>query len=696
MSSFAKKARWVVLAASCGGLMCTDSPGPVQVEDPPEADVQVTKSGPSSVGAGSDFTYTITVTNHGPDAATQVVVRDALPGAVAFVSASNGGAASGGTVTWPAVSLDDGESVQRTVTVTAPASGTLENVARATAATSDPNAGNNDGSNTAAHVVTTVTPVQPPGYVVNTVNDVDDGTCNATHCSMREAIEAANAHAGADDINFSISGTPPHVIVLGSELPAITESVTIDGTSDPDAVVLQGSSAGPSANGLRVTGGSATIRGLVILNFAGGAGIRLGTSGNKVLGNIIGLEFTGTTAYPNGVGIRVDAGTGNTIGGSKPADRNLISGNSGDGILLTGTSSQTTIRGNYVGLNAGGNAALGNGGQGVHIVGVPDNSVGGSGTGEGNAIGGNAEDGVLITGAGARANRVEGNIVGVDAAASGTRVANGRSGVHVGGGAGGNDIGGSAAGAGNIIAANHENGVRLDGAAASNRVRGNVMGSADGLTHAGNARQAVYIEGSGNAVGGTGTGAGNLIIFNGEDGVAVVSGTGNSILGNSIYQNQAVANPNGTGLGIDLGDDDVTLNDAGDGDGGPNGRQNFPELTSALQGGTITGTLNSLGGKKYRIEFFANTKVDPEDFVCDRSGYGEGEAFLGAVDVTTGSGGNATFTTNFGALTTGDYVTATATDPAGSTSEFSACVQVQVTTSASRDLGARVPDRDGR
>ena len=941
----------------------------VTVEGPAAlADVEVTKSGPSSVGPGADVTYTLTLTNHGAADAAGVVLEDVLPGAATFVSASNGGTEAGGTVTWPAMSLTNGQSVQRTVTVTAPASGTLLNVARATASTTDPDPTNNDGTapsaqvsttvqeppvsglvshwrfdegsgplamdaadgnagmlvngptwttgqlggalrfdgsndyvqvadaanlditseltiaawinpqsmgqgdqgrildkagadgtvgwvfrlnssnrlgfqqhgktpgvNTVSNVISTdtwqhvaavvsggrnvtfyvngtnvgsgtlngaiaanakplsigirgdgqrafdgsmdevrvynralssgeihdlyqsemsgspppptvslmadptsivvggsstltwnatnatactasdgwtgdkgtsgtevVTPTTSTTYTltcdgaggstsvsavvsviplgstsfhVNTTSDTDDGSCDLIDCSLREAIVAANGHAGADVIQFSIGGSGLHVIGLGSALPAITEAVTIDGTTDPNGVVLNGVSAGASADGLRVTGGPTTIRGLVILNFSG-SGIRLSTGGNVVVGNVVGADITGTTAYGNGTGIRVEAGSSNEIGGSGPGDRNVVSGNTGDGVLLTGTSSGTLVRGNYVGVKASGNATLGNGGSGVHVSGSANNRVGGTGSGEGNVAGGNGADGVLIDG-GATGNHVEGNLIGADAAKSGIRVGNTLSGVHVTGGASGNEIGGGASGAGNVIAANAEDGVRLDGGASGNGVRGNTIGSMDGVSHAGDVNQGVYIAASGNTVGGTGAGEGNLIIFNGRDGVAVVSGSGNSILGNSIYQNQAVANPQITALGIDLGDDDVTANDAGDGDSGPNGLQNYPTLTSATTSGSIVGTLNSLSGTQFRLEFFVDSSMDPQGFVCDPSGFGEGETFLGALDdVMTDGSGNASFTTDFGTLTVGQRVTATATAPNGSTSEFSACVQV--------------------
>jgi hypothetical protein len=167
-------------------------------------------------------------------------------------------------------------------------------------------------------------------------------------------------------------------------------------------------------------------------------------------------------------------------------------------------------------------------------------------------------------------------------------------------------------------------------------------------------------------VGGTAAGAGNTIAHNGVDGVVVRgNATGNRLLGNAIHDNG--------GLGIDLADDGLTPNDPGDADTGSNHRQNFPVLTAAVTGGStqVQGNLNSLPGITFRLEFFSDT-------TCTAGA--EGRTFLVAQDVTTDSGGNAAFSvTPPSPVPAGRAVTATATDPAGNTSEFAACVAVQAT-----------------
>jgi hypothetical protein len=172
-----------------------------------------------------------------------------------------------------------------------------------------------------------------------------------------------------------------------------------------------------------------------------------------------------------------------------------------------------------------------------------------------------------------------------------------------------------------------------------------------------------FFDAAGNTVGGTASGAGNVIAFNGS-GVGMsdrdLPVNANRILGNSIFNNE--------GLGIDLADDGVTPNDAGDADTGVNELQNFPVLTSvsgtpgAL---TVQGTLNSTASSTFTVELFASSGADP-------SGFGEGRFFLGSTPVTTDAGGNGAFTFNsVVSPLNGGVLTATVTDAAGNTSEFS-------------------------
>jgi uncharacterized repeat protein (TIGR01451 family) len=229
-----------------------------------------------------------------------------------------------------------------------------------------------------------------------------------------------------------------------------------------------------------------------------------------------------------------------------------------------------------------------------------------------------------------------------------------------------NVIGGLQPGAGNLISGNGATGVVLTNGSAVNAILGNQIGpDIEGNPGIGNQTGVVVNNASSNAIGGAVAAAANIIGFNTGAGVVISSGVANLIRGNSILSNG--------GLGIDLAGDGVTPNDAGDGDTGANNLQNTPVITAAVSagGGTaIVGTLNSTPSTQFTLDFFVSA-------TCDGSGFGEGATFIGSTTVTTDAAGNATFTATFaGAIPLGQPVTATATNPAGNTSEFSACLQV--------------------
>ena len=188
---------------------------------------------------------------------------------------------------------------------------------------------------------------------------------------------------------------------------------------------------------------------------------------------------------------------------------------------------------------------------------------------------------------------------------------------------------------------------------------------------AGNSMGGLKITGNGNSVGGVDEG--NQISDNGGAGVLIESGTGNEVIFTTFLNN--------AGLGIDLGGDGLTPNDTGDSDTGANNLQNFPGLTNVESGPMtlIEGTLNSTPNTPFTVELFANDQ-------CDPSGNGEGAVFLGSTAVGTDGNGDATFSfTSDTSTTIGQLVTATATDAAGNTSEFSECFQI-VTSVEEQDL----------
>src|SRR3990172_4478559 len=203
-------------------------------------------------------------------------------------------------------------------------------------------------------------PVLGATFVVDMSTNFSDispgnGICGISGggCTLRAAIQEANAFAGADTITFNIAAVGIPTIALNSPLPTITEGVTIDGTTQPAGKVeLDGSTAGPTADGIRITGGVSTIRGLIINGFAGD-GIELTSGdGSFIVGNYIGTNSAGTSAVANAAyGVRIASGSiGNTIGGTTAADRNVISGNAFSGVTFAdNTTTGNFVRGNYIG-----------------------------------------------------------------------------------------------------------------------------------------------------------------------------------------------------------------------------------------------------------------------------------------------------------------------------------------------------------
>ena len=451
-------------------------------------------------------------------------------------------------------------------------------------------------------------------YVVNTTADSGAG-------SLRQAIIDANVNAnsgGNDIITFNIGADgSQQTITLLSALDSINEAVTIDGFSQygaltPTTPLIELNGSGTSgADGIRLATGSdgSTIQGLIINNFDG-SGIQIESDNNIIAGNYVGTNATGMTGLGNGAyGVNVLNAAGNTIGGTAVIDRNIISGNADVGIMLIGAGTTgTNVQGNYIGTNAAGTGSIANTYDGITIrASASNNTIGGTLASERNVISGNGEDGVFI-GFDAFSNTVSGNYIGTDATGT-VALGNVRHGVTLYNGATGNTIGGSVNGAGNVISASGSNGIVIDGANGSttdnNIISGNYIGTdKDGTGNLGNSGDGIRIfqSADNNTIGGTVASAGNIIAYSGSDGIQLDTnaGTGNGILGNSIFSN--------TGMGIDIGANGVLANDSGDGDSGANNLQNFPVLSTATTDGagsiTIDGTFNSTASTTFRIEFF--------------------------------------------------------------------------------------------
>jgi CSLREA domain-containing protein len=284
---------------------------------------------------------------------------------------------------------------------------------------------------------------------VNSNGDTGDaspgnGICADSNgnCTLRAAIQEANASAGADTINFAIAGAGIHTITTGSSLPAITGAVTINGTTQPGyaGLPLIEVKGATGQIGLTIRVSDCVVRGLAVNGYeasgqTGGVGIYIVSSGplvkNALLeANFIGTDPAGTTAKPNHLGIDFENTSLHTVGGTTAAARNLISGNSLVGIQVIGpAASGNTFQGNYVGTTANGSAALPNAFAGFNLF-ANNTVVGGPAAGAGNVISGNGGGGLFTSqfcapscfgsGTVVKANKIGTNPAG-DAAVGNTR-----------------------------------------------------------------------------------------------------------------------------------------------------------------------------------------------------------------------------------------------------------------------------------
>jgi hypothetical protein len=447
-------------------------------------------------------------------------------------------------------------------------------------------------------------------FTVNSLDDISDAIIGdgvaedvSGKTTLRAALEEANAlfnlPGGPDQILFDINGAGPHTITPGSALAAITDTVIIDGTSEPDfsgvpVVEIDGSLAGAGANGLQLAGaGSAgsSIKGLALNNFTSAAIRIVDAGGHTITGNVIGLDVDGVTAAGNLFGLHVSTAN-NTIGGSGAGEGNVISENN-RGILLNGAGAEASgnvVRGNIIGMNAGGNASRGNNTDGVKIRGASGNMIGGPAAADGNTISTNGTGvsiqlggagntvennliGTMSTGEGPRGNqtgikvigapatiirsnvvadsdrqgirltkssttgtRIENNLIGTDA--TGTQeLGNRNDGVLIARAPGNMVIG-------NLIANSGFHGIRLLNSTTTDTiVQGNLIGTdINGTTAMGNGMSGIYIKDSpNNQIGGTGAQEGNTIAASGEQGIFIerTNAHGNTIEGNNIGTNSA-------------------------------------------------------------------------------------------------------------------------------------------------------------
>ncbi|MDX2038441.1 MAG: PKD domain-containing protein [Isosphaeraceae bacterium] len=435
-------------------------------------------------------------------------------------------------------------------------------------------------------------------------------------------VGGGNVVSGNTDAGISIEGFGGGNIVSGNSI-GISSTGVIRPNGGPGIRILGG------ADSNRVGGFRFVEEGNVIGGNLG-AGILIEDSSSIIiLGNNIGTNAAGTVAVPNaGAGIRITgASEFNSIGGSISGvadDSNLISGNSGPGIELSGAGVRaTTVTGNRIGLDFALGSALGNAVAGILIEDSLENTIGGTvsviGQASGNVISANPV-GILLTGAGATSNVIVGNIVG----ASGdglVSLGNTSGGIRLEDSASFNTIGGHDGSDGvvdgrvlgrNLISGNGVGGVIQTSSATSNHVLGNLIGSdITGGAPLGNLGSGIGIEAGAASIGGREPGAGNIIAFNSGAGLRIEDPALSAA--SIVLRNRF--NDNG-GLAIDLGPAGSTPNDPGDLDG----ILNAPVISStSLRGSTLT--IRGFAPAGREIEFYLAAP--------DPSGFGEGTRFLG-------------------------------------------------------------------
>ena len=576
--------------------------------------------------------------------------------------------------------------------------------------------------------------VSAPRLTFTVINTADMGAG-----SLRQAILDANGTAGFDAITFAIPGGGPHVITLATELPQVTGVCSIDATTQPGfttapIVRLHGGAIVGTGNGFTVVGGSTLIRGFSITGFPGsvltGNGIFFPSASgdaNTVEGNFVGIDTGGVTVIANASdGIRGEAGSdSHTIGGTVASARNVSTANS-DGVQLSSTVG-AMIQGNYLGPNATGTAGPGNVASGCRLISTTACTVGGP-AGSRNIISGNTTDGIVVN-TGGTSNSIAGNYIGMTVTGN-APFGNGSFGVNLLG-ANATNVGGPAVNDRNVITANPGGGVNAP--AQSHNIQGNYIGiDAAAMVGYGNGANGIIAGGNNTGI------SSNEVVQHSTAGINA-SGMNVSITANNLYGNgtcvvasaagvSVVSNFIGQSSGgvaitanvictdnifvqitqpilvtgaassdlrrnrfiacgappIDLNADGPTPNDAGDGDAGPNGLQNFPVIASAvaIPGGTmISGTLNSTPSTGFEIVFYSNSACNP----------GEAQTLLGALPVLTDGSGIAMFTVNAPVKAPGSVIVATATNiaiPAPATSELSACT----TVTTSSDVSATITD----
>jgi CSLREA domain-containing protein len=483
----------------------------------------------------------------------------------------------------------------------------------------------------------------PAVLTVNTNDDVDNGDCTLDHCSLREAINRANSQLGTPQrIAFNISGSCPQLIVLGSALPDITDSVWINGSSQPGSAQNDqdlGSDAhvciliGPGASmnhaiGVPVTADTATRLTVDGLGFGNSfyafstAPIELRSgSGHKISGSVFGgylppgnnptqVGSLGRAIYMSGTAKNV------TIGGPANADRNYFGSMGQNGIVMNSAgNSGVTIQNNYIGVQPNGLGAQANSAEGIGISGgtngtIVDNAICASGAG------------IALIGTDTTGFTIQRNNIGVNAAGYGV--------------------------------AAHANDVGISIGLGSNN---HIIGAAP----LDDVQPGTYS---------------NFIDNNNGDGILVTSNVSNNTVSGFISMRGNLIDGNGrsgTGVGIDLGGSQTQFaNDSGDADAGANTLQNYPIIKGTTPNGALTlavrSVLNTLPNQPLHVDVYYGA-------TCNPARGANATTLIGGTDVNSGATGLVSFAATVVNPALPGFLTATATTASGHTSELAPCVR---------------------
>jgi hypothetical protein len=497
-------------------------------------------------------------------------------------------------------------------------------------------------------------------------------------------LDAPNNVVAGNLIGMDAAGTAPLANGVGILCTSSGNRIGTTGQDGADDVLERNVIAGNQDPEVDITGTGATNN-VVAGNWIG---FNLDANGNPITGR--------GSQYEQGILIQYGASDNwigvNTVYGPENANQGNVISDNYYGVEIYSDASPNIVAGNLIGTDPSGTQSLGNF-FGVFLYNASANRIGTTGQDgaadaiEQNIIAANEFD-VYLDEAGTASNVVAGNYIGTNAAEEPGM--GGLFGIIIDYGAqsdwiGVNSVyGPESPDEGNIILGQSQGGIGIIRGATNNSVSGNFIGvGPDGQPLGNGWGVGIGFGAQDNSVGGTTADAGNIIADNAGPGVWMSDSgtTGNRVFANSIYGNG--------GLGIDLGGgydlntdqpvpgpDGVPLNNSQAGQPGPNNWQNFPVLSAAFSGDatSVLGTLNSAPNTTFTIDFYANPAPDP-------SGYGQGQTWLGSASVTTDSTGNASFDdSNLAATSPDEWISATASDPGGDTSEFCQDVVVNPVT----------------